>query len=201
MNLNFRSKQLAIGVMKNCLMTVDEAVTVGLMSRYLRGLLDPTVSLREVHKLMYFMQEAGQPLCLSYERSPYGPYAENLHHVLRAIEGYTVSGYVDGGDAPDKPLTLVPGAVEDANCILAQDADTRARFDRVGDLVDGFETPFGLELLATVHWVTKHSNLGVAMEDVVAQTHAWNERKKQFTSRQIGIAWQVLNSKGWLSQA
>ena len=38
----------------------ERAVLVGLMNRYLNGLLDPFVTLLEVHKLMYFMQEAGQ---------------------------------------------------------------------------------------------------------------------------------------------
>ena len=47
----------------------------------------------------------------------------------------------------------MPGAVEDAEAFLAQHAETRARFERVADLVEGFETPFGLELLSTVHWV------------------------------------------------
>ena len=39
-------------------MTPGRAVLVGLMDRYLRGLLDTSVTLLEVHKLMYFMQEA-----------------------------------------------------------------------------------------------------------------------------------------------
>ena len=51
------------------------------MHRYLGGLMDPFVTLLEVHKLMYFMQEAGQPLRLRYAKAPYGPYAENLRHV------------------------------------------------------------------------------------------------------------------------
>lgn len=68
----------------------------------------------EVHKLMYFMQEAGEPLRLKYQKAAYGPYSENLRHVLHAIEGHLVSGYADGGDAPNKQLKLVPGAIEDA---------------------------------------------------------------------------------------
>lgn len=96
-------------------MTAGRAVLVELMQRYLGGLLDPSVTLLEIHKLMYFMQEAGEPLRLKYQKASYGPYAENLRHVLNSIEGHLVSGYADGGDAPDKPLTLVPGAVEDAN--------------------------------------------------------------------------------------
>src|SRR5271165_52736 len=85
-------------------MTAGRAALVVLMQRYLGGLMDPFVTLLEVHKLMYFMQEAGEPLRLQYAKGPYGPYAENLRHVLRTIEGHLVSGYADGGDAPDKQL-------------------------------------------------------------------------------------------------
>jgi O-acetyl-ADP-ribose deacetylase (regulator of RNase III) len=122
-------------------MTAGRAALVGLMHRYLGGLMDPFVSLLEVHKLMYFMQEAGAPLRLRFRPAPYGPYAENLRHVLTAIEGHLVSGYGDGSDAPDKQLELVPGAVADASAFLEGDPDTRARFDRVVALVEGFETP------------------------------------------------------------
>ncbi len=182
-------------------MTAGRAALVELMNRYVQGLLDPTISLLEVHKLMYFMQEAGEPLRLSYVKAPYGPYAENLRHVLQKIEGHMVAGYADGGDDPTKPLTVVPGAVEEAGAFLGEHVDTRARFDRVGDLVEGFETPFGLELLATVHWVASHTVAGGGVEDVVRETHAWNDRKKQFTPRQIGIALNVLDAKGWLPAA
>ena len=182
-------------------MTAGRAALVELMGRYIRGLLDPTITLLEVHKLMYFMQEAGEPLRLKYVKAPYGPYAENLRHVLRAIEGHLVAGYADGGDAPDKPLTLVPGAVDDANAFLEANALTRERFDRVGRLVEGFETPFGLELLATVHWVARHESAGRNPAEVVERTYAWNDRKRQFTPRQIGIALNVLNKQGWLEAA
>lgn len=181
------------------LMTPGRAALVELMNRYVRGLLDPSISLLEVHKLMYFMQEAGEPLRLNYVKAAYGPYAENLRHVLKTIEGHFVSGYADGGDAPDKPLSLVPGAVDDASAFLEANADTRARFDRVGALVDGFETPFGLELLATVHWIAKHDDAVADVDDVVARTYAWNSRKKQFTPRQIGIAVNVLATQGWIA--
>ncbi len=179
-------------------MTAGRAALVELMNRYVRGLLDPVITLLEVHKLMYFMQEAGEPLRLKYVQAPYGPYAENLRHVLKAIEGHLVAGYADGGDAPDKPLTLVPGAVEDANAFLEANADTRSRFDRVGTLVEGFETPFGLELLATVHWIAKHGDPVADVDEVVARTYAWNDRKRQFSRRQIGLAVDVLAAKGWI---
>ncbi len=178
-------------------MTAGRAALVVLIDRYLRGLLDPFVTLLEVHKLMYFMQEAGQPLRLTYVQAPYGPYAENLRHVLRDIEGHLISGYADGGDAPDKQIELVPGAVPDADTFLHGNEEARTRFDRVADLVEGFETPFGLELLSTVHWVATRSHAR-SVEEVVSGTYAWNERKRQFTPRQIGLAAQVLAEKGWI---
>ncbi|KAA5595717.1 type II toxin-antitoxin system antitoxin DNA ADP-ribosyl glycohydrolase DarG [Blastochloris sulfoviridis] len=181
-------------------MTPGRAALVVLMNRYLGGLMDPFVTLLEVHKLLYFMQEAGEPLRLQYAKAPYGPYAENLRHVLHAIEGHLISGYRDGGDAPDKQLELVPGAVTDAEAFLAADAAARGRFDRVGKLVEGFETPFGLELLATVHWVaTREQASGV--EDATAKVYAWNDRKRRFSPRQIGIAYETLRSNGWLRAA
>lgn len=181
-------------------MSSGRAALVVLMNRYLGGLMDPFVTLLEVHKLMYFMQEAGEPLRLKYAKAPYGPYAENLRHVLRTVEGHLVSGYADGGDAPDKELQLVPGAVKDAESFLSDKRYTAARFDRVADLVEGFETPFGLELLATVHWVTTREN-ATSRDDAMAKVYAWNERKKRFSPRQIGIALQTLQNKGWLANA
>ncbi|MGI9345176.1 MAG: type II toxin-antitoxin system antitoxin DNA ADP-ribosyl glycohydrolase DarG, partial [Gammaproteobacteria bacterium] len=125
-------------------MTAGRAALLLLINRYLRGLMDPTVTLLEVHKLLYFMQEAGQPLRLQYKKSWYGPFAENLGHVLRAIEGHFTLGYLDGGDSPSKQITLLPGAVEEAQAYLNTDAEAYARFERVSNLVAGFESPVGL---------------------------------------------------------
>jgi hypothetical protein len=177
-------------------MTAGRAALVGLMSRYLGGVMDPFVTLLEVHKLMYFMQEAGEPLRLRYVEAPYGPYAENLRHVLHEIEGYYISGYANDGDAPDKELALVPGAMEDAERFLQHHADTRARFERVAHLVDGFETPFGLELLSTVHWTVRQGEARNE-EDLIAGVYAWGDGKRQFSSAQIQLAFDVLKGKGW----
>ncbi len=179
-------------------MTAGRAVLIELMQRYLAGLLDPSVSLLEVHKLMYFMQVAGEPLRLNYEKAAYGPYAKNLSHVLNAVEGHFVSGYADGGDAPDKELQLVPGAIDEAVTFLAEHPSTIERFTKVADLVSGFESPFGLELLASVHWVVQQENIRNTGE-IVQKIHQWNDRKQQFTERQITIAIETLKNKNWLN--
>ncbi len=178
-------------------MTQGRAVLVNLMRRYLDGLLDPFVTLLEVHKLMYFMQEAGEPLKLKFQQAHYGPYAENLRHVLREIEGHLTSGYADGGDAPDKQLELVPGAVEDARAFLEVHPQTQSHFDRVSELVEGFESSFGLELLTTVHWVVQKDHART-LDGAIEKIHSWNDRKKQFSRRQIQIACEVLSEQDWI---
>ena len=179
-------------------MTPGRAALVALMHRYLAGVLDPFVTLLEVHKLMYFLQVAGEPLRLKYEKAPHGPYAQNMRHVLKEIEGHLVSGYIDGVDNPDKPLELVPGAMKDAEAFLESNPGTGVRLDKVVDLVEGFESSFGLELLATVHWVgIERPNATV--EEIINKTYAWGSQKQQFSERQIHIAFEVLTSKGWLN--
>ncbi len=177
-------------------MTRGRAILVGLIRRYSSGLLDPFVSLLEIHKLMYFMQHAEEPLRLQFVKGPYGPYAQNLRHVLQAVDGYFISGYGAGGDDPNKLIELVPGAVDDAQAFLARNAGLLKRFERVAELVDGFESPFGLELLATVHWVLKEEKPKTE-EELQSLVYSWAERKRQFTPEQIKLAHQVLIERAW----
>jgi len=179
-------------------MTPGRAALIELMSSYLHGLLDPFITLLEIHKLLYFMQEAGEPLRLKYQKEVYGPYAENLRHVLNEMEGHYISGYADGGDNPEKQLTLVSSAKNKAADFLRECLESRQRVNRVSELVKGFESPFGLELLSTVHWVIKYDN-AQTLNEVIRRVHAWSTRKSQmFSSRQIEIAVKTLTDKQWI---
>ena len=178
-------------------MTAGRAALVGLIQRYLRGMMEPSVSLLEVHKLMYFLQAAGEPLRLRYVKAFYGPYAENLRHVLSEVEGHLTSGYSGEGDAPTEQLELLPGAVDKAEAFLTDHRATRERFDRVASLVDGFETPYGLELLATAHWVATKE--GARTPDAIADAiYAWGPGKTQFSRSQISLAVERLRDGAWV---
>jgi hypothetical protein len=159
--------------------------------------MDPSISLLEVHKLMYFLQAAGEPLRLRYQKAWYGPYAENLRHVLDEVEGHYISGYDSEGDAPATELSLLPGAASTAEELLASNAKTHERFERVAQLVDGYETPFGLELLSTVHWVATREGASDSQR-IAATTRDWGHRKKQFTTAQIELAVDHLRAQDWL---
>ena len=181
-------------------MTIGRAALLELMRRYLTAAMDPAISLLEIHKLLYFLQEGGERLKLRYAKGPYGPYAENLRHLLNLIEGHFITGYGDADDRPDKQIDLLPEAVVKAKGFLADHPATQKRFDRVADLIEGFETPFGMELLATVHWVAAQE-AATTGDDAVNRTYAWNPRKRMFKEEHIRKAWDVLCEKGWIATA
>lgn len=178
-------------------MTEGRALLLGLMRRYLAAVMDPTVTLLEIHKLMYFMQESGQNLRLNYTKGPYGPYAENLRHVLTHIEGHFIVGYGDAADKPDKPITPKSEAVVAAESFLRTHPKVHERFDQVVELIKGFETPYGMELLSTVHWVARRES-AADFDDAVEKTYAWNDRKRMFKQAHLRIAWDTLNREGWI---
>lgn len=178
-------------------MTPGRAALLGLIGRYLEALMDVSVSLLELHKLMYFLQEAGEPLRLRYDKAPYGPYAENLRHVLNRMEGHMISGFGEGTDAPDKPIEPLGDALVKAESFLQDHPETKSRFDRVSNLISGFETPFGLELLSTVHWVATREQ-AEDLQDATARTYRWSPRKRAFSKEHIAVAWTALKQQGWI---
>lgn len=182
-------------------MTAARALFIKLMDAY--AALEYSRTLLEVQKLAYFLQEAGEPLRLEYEAGHYGPYASNLNKVLEVMEGHFIRGYGDQ-QKPDAEIELLPGAVEEATEFLAGRAESLARLEQVARLIEGFETPYGMELLATVHWVSHRGGPGAAAhatnaDEAIAQIHSWNPRKQQvFRLEHIRVAWQQLQEQGWM---
>ncbi len=184
-------------------LNAGRAALVGLLARYLATATAVGASLVEIQKLMYFLQEAGEDLGLRYQPQRYGPYADNLRHVLRELEGSYLIGY---GDASAKvmdaePIRLLPGASVEAEAVLDDHPDTRARMARVLELVDGFDSMYGTELLATVHWVATHGTPpATELPNVRRRVQEWSQRKHDlFTDRHIEIAWDHLRDEQWVA--
>lgn len=177
-------------------MTAGRALLVKLMDQYLG--LAYRLTLLEVQKLAYFLQEAGEPLRLRYEPGHYGPYAANLNNVLERIEGHYLRGYGDS-QKPDAEIGLLRGATEEADAFLVSHQASRERLRRVASLIEGFETPYGMELLSSVHWVgTRGSDVRTA-DDAIRAVHSWNERKRRmFSPAHMRVAWDQLADAAWL---
>ncbi len=182
---------------KELSLTRARALLVLLLDIYHRQ--DYLLSRLEVQKLAYLLQAAGEPLKLTYVKHEYGPYAHNLNHVLRLMEGRYIRGYGDGSGRSE--IHALPEAVAAAEAYLAEDADAQARLQRLANLIAGFETPYGLELLATVHWVAQEDQAARTNVDAaIASTRAWNARKqKRYQPHHIQRAWERLAEAQWLA--
>jgi O-acetyl-ADP-ribose deacetylase (regulator of RNase III) len=158
-------------------------------------------SLLEIQKLMYFMQAAGEQLRLNYTKNKFGPYAENLHHVLQRIDGHFIRGYGDRSVQPE--IYLIDGVIDEAQIVIEKDTETKARLEAVARLIKGFETPYGMELLATIHWITRETPEAANNSDLaVEKVQSWNSRKKyKMKPRHIMKAWTRLKDENWLDAA
>lgn len=178
-------------------MTVARALFVQIMDQY--SVLAYRMTLLEIQKLAYFLQEAGEPLRLNYEGGHYGPFAQNLNKVLERIEGHFTRGYGDS-QKPDIEIRILEGAVDEASAFLADRKESVQRLDALGRLIEGFETPYGMELLSSVHWVSVHRNPPAnTLDEAIDAVHSWNTRKKKMFPREhLKIAWSRLHKEGWL---
>ena len=179
-------------------MTAARAALLGVMSRYQVPGYDYRLSLLETQKLAYFLQTAGEPLKLPFGKGIYGPYADNLRHVLQRIEGHFVVGFGDGRNKPETPLDLRADAVEEAERFLQNHDATLDHLRRVSELIEGYETPFGMELLSTVHWCAKEAESTDAVI-ILASIRSWSERKSRlFRPDHVDTAVGQLRRCGWL---
>ena len=182
-------------------MTQGRAAFLGALARYANMLFEPVITLIEAQKLSYFLQVAGEPLRLNFVKWHYGPYADNLRHVLNQLEGHYILGWGEGTNRPLTQLHILSTAAHEAETYLSNYSDTAERFQRVASLVEGFESPYGMELLASVHWVvTQELASGQHDTDAILNAiKAWTERKSRlFLAPHIEAAMKQLTDQHWI---
>lgn len=154
----------------------------------------------EVQKLGYFLQVAGQDLKLQFEKHNYGPYSEQLRHALNRMEGHFIVGLGDG--VVDSEIEPTLEALEEADSFINAkgELELRNRLERLHALIDGFQSPYGMELLATVHWVASNEVEARTPDEALKAIGAWNFRKKKLMlPSHVNAAWKRLNDEGWLT--
>ena len=191
-----KPEQMKIGTAKPHL-TTARALFIALMENY--AIPGYKLTLLEIQKLAYFLQEVGEPLNLKFEKKYYGPYAENLNHVLIRLEGHYTRGY--GDRTKDAEIFLLPNAAKEAISFLTENKESKERLNQVSEIIRGYETPYGMELLSTVHWVmAKDPSLTTNCEMVIKKVHEWSSyKKKTFRENHILKAWEHLNRVGMFS--
>lgn len=178
-------------------MTIARALFIRLLELY--EIPGYTLTKLEIQKLAYFLQEAGENLKLRYVKHQFGPYANNLNHVLQRIDGHFIRGY--GDRTQRSQMYVLPEGKKAAHNFLEQHPEANERLERVSNLIAGFETPYGMEMLATIHWVATKENPQAAedCEQAIALVQQWNERKRQlFKPSHLQKAWERLKQQNWL---
>ena len=156
----------------------------------------------EIHKLLYFYEKAGEPLNLHFKKYKYGPYSDSVRHILGRLDGHYISGLGTGESRPLAEVRILPECMKSVNEFLERTSDpselSQRNADRVLKLIEGFENPYGMELLASVAWATMEDNI-VSLEEIIQYLQNWNERKSKIIKpAHVKIAWERLKHEQWI---
>ncbi|MFM4861885.1 MULTISPECIES: type II toxin-antitoxin system antitoxin DNA ADP-ribosyl glycohydrolase DarG [Aeromonas] len=173
-------------------LTPARALIAELVRRY--WFLGMECSLLEIQKLAWFLarfirQTVPQdPLQLHFTAHHYGPYANNLAHLLNAMDGSYLKS--DKRIPDSKPFDVI-WFNDDKKQQLAAYLHTEARaylpaLEQAAALIDGFESPYGMELLATVDWLINQEGCEPTVEALRAGLLRWPKGEK-WARRKAGL--------------
>jgi O-acetyl-ADP-ribose deacetylase (regulator of RNase III) len=158
----------------------------------------------EVQKLGWFLERTihaigvDDPLKFQFKADKYGPYSDRLRHLLDALDGTYLHCNKRLSDAsPTDTIWFDEGRRKYVDLFLMQDESKPLNkiLDLTSKRIDGFESPLGMELLATVDWLIERQKLEPTVESIRSGLREWPagkaaaERKlRLFDSRLIGLA-------------
>lgn len=141
-------------------LTPARALIAELVRRY--WIMGMECSLLEIQKLAWFLERAierhnpgNNPLNLQFTAHKYGPYANRLDHLLNNLDGSYLHCNKRISDAdPFEVIWFDDERKDFLQTYLKTETKAYARaLESTTNLIDGFESPFGMELLATVDWL------------------------------------------------
>ena len=136
----------------------------------------------EVQKLAWFLQRVilemklEDPLDLRFEANKYGPYADKLRHLLNGLDGsylHCEKRLADAG--PLEPIWFEDSRKGDVFSYLQSDAAKvyLSALEKTAEIIDGFESPLGMELLSTVDWLLNISKCDATIESIKQGLGHW----------------------------
>lgn len=188
-------------------LTPARALIAELVRRY--WVLGMECSLLEIQKLAWFLERsiertmpASNPLKLDFKAHIYGPFTPTLRFVLNDLDGSYLHCEKRISDAG--PLDVIwfdDGRKDMVNAYLRSDGKAYLQaLEDTAALIDGFESPFGMELLATVDWLLSREGVEPSVAAIRAGLEQWpvagaGARKSRiFDDRSIAIALERLSA-------
>jgi len=144
-------------------LTPARALIVEIVRRY--GILGMSCSILETQKLAWFLERVihkfgpDNPLDLKFTANKYGPYSDRLRHLLDSLDGSYLHCERRLADAhPMDTISFDHSKKNHINAYLKgpEGEPYESALEETSRLIEGFETPYGLELLATVDWLLEH---------------------------------------------
>jgi O-acetyl-ADP-ribose deacetylase (regulator of RNase III) len=193
-------------------LTPPRALVAELVRRY--WVLGMECSLLEIQKLAWFLERATEqtspnsnPLDLRFDAHKYGPYAERLRHLLEGLDGSYLHCDKRISDADPLDVIWFDDTKKDYVQTYLKSEEVKLlvpALEFTSKLIDGFESPFGMELLATVDWLVKREGVAADIPSIKIGIANWSagtasaaRKTKLFDDRAIGIALDRLKSVGW----
>jgi O-acetyl-ADP-ribose deacetylase (regulator of RNase III) len=190
-------------------LTPPRAMVAELVRRY--AMLGFECSLLEIQKLAYFlerrviMRHLENELDLRFQAHRYGPYSPRLTHLLEGLDGsYLHCGKRLADAEPSDVIWFDEGKKDKVSAYLSSGEAKiyREALEDVATLIDGFESPLGMELLATIDWLMHHEHVGPTTQALRAGLLRWQggpkagERKSRlFDDRLIKLAVERLTAE------
>lgn len=187
-------------------LTPARALVAELVRRY--WILGIECSLLEIQKLAYFLERSieklglNNPLDLRFQADKYGPYAPRLTHLLDGLDGSYLHCGKRIGDASPFDVVWFEDAKRDKVAAYLGSGEAKAflpALEATAELIDGFESPLGMELLATIDWLVKKDGVAADRDSIKTALKTWtggeksSERKlKLFEDRLVDLALERL---------
>lgn len=165
-----------------------------LYAMYFYESLGEAPNLFVANKLAWFLQRMGEPLRLDFKPHIYGPYAVQVGHVLYALNGKYLKGLEQQQAKPFETLQLQYDKFEEVKSYVEKNLsiEQRVRLDNLTRLIDGFQSSWSLEVLASVDYLQKEGPEKTE-DEVFKAMQEWNPRKKRLVEKKhIAIASQRL---------
>jgi O-acetyl-ADP-ribose deacetylase (regulator of RNase III) len=181
-------------------LTPARALIAELVRRY--WVLGMECSLLEIQKLAWFLERSIEragltPLDLRFQPHRYGPYADRLRHLLEGLDGSYLHCDKRISDAdPFDVIWFDDGRKAFVETYLKNDAKAyMPALEATAALIDGFESPYGMELLATVDWLLAREGVAPTVSAVRKGLRHWRggsdaaaRKDKLFDDRALGIS-------------
>jgi len=165
-------------------LTPARALIAEMVRRY--EILGFDCSLLEVQKLAWFLQRGvrttrtDDPLKLNFVAGKFGPYADSLRHVLNKLDGSFLYSEKRIADASRHDVvTFEHGRVQDMDEYLSQ-PHMKKYVDAIEwaqSMIAGFESPYGMELLATVDWLLTEESVAPDLDALRGAIQKWPHGK------------------------